>query len=1218
MKYHRATALMSVVSVVSVWAQAEIVLITSPATIGPLDTTIVPTAGGPPVALVNADVVVQGTTLTVNGRHTIKSLLVQKNASEQAGVVTHSTTFSYDYSGGAGTDVIFGADLSALEHVTVQIGSRIDLAGRGYTSGQGPGAGTIGMYNAAGAGHGGAGGTGQSGVTGGDSYDSLQVPASFGSGGGSTIYYGGPGGSGGGVLHLTVAGSLTVDGSVIVDGVTGGTGSGGGSGGGLWITCGSFTGSGVITANGGAGHASGGGGAGGRIAVVAGTSDFAGQIQAKGAAGAQYGGAGTSWVTYGGGRPTLTVDNAGHSGAMTPIDGQVTLDANLAIKGAANFGNKSAGQETSLSLDGNITVDSAGILWLNDGTLAASGDATITSDASLSVTGLGYTGGQGPGAGASTLYCGAGAGYGGEGGAAVDNTGCGPAYGSLVNPVHLGSGGGNSSYYGSTGGAGGGAMRVSIGGTLTVDGSILADGVSGGSNTGGGSGGSLWITCDTLAGSGSITANGGAGNSGGSGGGGGRIAVEYATNAFAGQIQALGRTGHASGGAGTIWLQPENGRATWIVNNSGLAGAMTPITGQMSLDADLWVQGASSFGNKTAGQGTVLTLSGDVWVESGSTFWLNDGMLQTGGGLTLQPGTLLTVSGLGYGSGSGTGAGSLGLYSAGGGGFGGDGGNSGQGPSGGVAYGSFTEPTELGSGGGFSSYYGSSGGAGGGSTRLQIGGALNLGGTISANGTNGGTGAGGGSGGSIWITCDTFAGSGTITANGGAGHASAGGGGGGRVAVEYGTSNFTGQLTAFGGSGHMYGGAGSIWLQPGSGLASLFIDNNMVEGAMTSISGPVWFDADLIVRRAAKFGNKTPAQATTLGLAGSILIDSGAELWLNDGEIYAGGNMTVQTAGVVSVSGLGFAAAQGPGAGGQSLYYGGGGGHGGAGGDGAQNTQGGPSYGSAPIPIEWGSGGGNSIYYGSVGGRGGGSLRLRVDGTLSVAGSITADGSAGQPRCGGGAGGSLWIECGTLAGTGMISAGGGAGGSSGGGGGGGRLALYCCDVQMLTSHLVADGGSGYKAGSPGSVHFGSSTILISLQPESTTYEGGDDVSLVVDAAGNGTLSYQWYRENEPVVDNDRIHGAQTEQLTFSPIDCADGGLFYCLVRDSCGAFPTDPAMITVLAPSDYDHSGFVDTDDFTAFVIDFELGIDAADFDGTGFVDTDDFTAFVLAFEAGC
>ncbi|GMV25466.1 MAG: hypothetical protein AMXMBFR58_14970 [Phycisphaerae bacterium] len=52
--------------------------------------------------------------------------------------------------------------------------------------------------------------------------------------------------------------------------------------------------------------------------------------------------------------------------------------------------------------------------------------------------------------------------------------------------------------------------------------------------------------------------------------------------------------------------------------------------------------------------------------------------------------------------------------------------------------------------------------------------------------------------------------------------------------------------------------------------------------------------------------------------------------------------------------------------------------------------------------------------------------------------------------------------------------------------------------------------------------------------------------------------------------------------------------------------------------ADFDKSGFVDTDDFDAFVHAFEIGDDSADFDQSGFVDTDDFDAFVRAFEAGC
>lgn len=52
--------------------------------------------------------------------------------------------------------------------------------------------------------------------------------------------------------------------------------------------------------------------------------------------------------------------------------------------------------------------------------------------------------------------------------------------------------------------------------------------------------------------------------------------------------------------------------------------------------------------------------------------------------------------------------------------------------------------------------------------------------------------------------------------------------------------------------------------------------------------------------------------------------------------------------------------------------------------------------------------------------------------------------------------------------------------------------------------------------------------------------------------------------------------------------------------------------------ADFDWSGFVDTDDFDAFVEAFEQGARIADFDGNCFVDTDDFDSFVQAFEFGC
>jgi hypothetical protein len=59
-------------------------------------------------------------------------------------------------------------------------------------------------------------------------------------------------------------------------------------------------------------------------------------------------------------------------------------------------------------------------------------------------------------------------------------------------------------------------------------------------------------------------------------------------------------------------------------------------------------------------------------------------------------------------------------------------------------------------------------------------------------------------------------------------------------------------------------------------------------------------------------------------------------------------------------------------------------------------------------------------------------------------------------------------------------------------------------------------------------------------------------------------------------------------------------------------------FITFSCPTDIDNSGFVDIEDFSAFVAIFEAGCQNADFDGSGFVDLDDYSAFVQRFETGC
>ncbi|MDX2017085.1 MAG: PEP-CTERM sorting domain-containing protein [Planctomycetota bacterium] len=92
---------------------------------------------------------------------------------------------------------------------------------------------------------------------------------------------------------------------------------------------------------------------------------------------------------------------------------------------------------------------------------------------------------------------------------------------------------------------------------------------------------------------------------------------------------------------------------------------------------------------------------------------------------------------------------------------------------------------------------------------------------------------------------------------------------------------------------------------------------------------------------------------------------------------------------------------------------------------------------------------------------------------------------------------------------------------------------------------------------------------------------------------------------------------------------ADGSVICGIGINPSGNTEGWVAVIPPYCSADFDGTGFIDSDDFVAFVAAFTLGCTdvgqpdpsctvSADFDDTGFVDSDDFVSFVSAFEAGC
>ncbi|MEA3515140.1 MAG: hypothetical protein U9R34_06685 [Nanoarchaeota archaeon] len=516
---------------------------------------------------------------------------------------------------------------------------------------------------------------------------------------------------------------------------------------------------------------------------------------------------------------------------------------------------------------GTVTHSSntnAQVNWLNM-TVA---NLTIESGGSIDVTKKGYSNSNGPGQGIDGSYPGGG-GYGGNGGDGSGTAVGGSSYGSLTQPVDLGSGsGGNNVYNKYVDGHGGGAVKLDVSGTLIIDGSIIANGGKGYTPanwgvTSGGSGGSIWIDAGTLSGSGSIKSNGGSGGSTGSqtgsGGGGGRIAIYFTSSSFSGVTTVYGGSGTQYGGAGTIYTKQTGTNGDLLIDNNNHAGAITNLTvGTHNFDnfnitsqhfiipssTSLNIQNHANMhsGTKITASGTVSintanildSVNYDGLLEATTVNILSTGTLThsansdsknyyldiTAENFTIESGGSINVTGKGYSNSNGPGQGTDG-NTPGGGGYGGDGGDGSGTAFGGSSYGSLTHPADLGSGsGGNSGYNYYFDGHGGGAVKLDVSDTLIVEGSIIANGGTGyvpanyGT-TSGGSGGSIWIDAGTFSGSGSIVSKGGAGgstsYQTASGGGGGRIAIYYTIDSFTGNTTSNGGSGYQEGNKGSIF-----------------------------------------------------------------------------------------------------------------------------------------------------------------------------------------------------------------------------------------------------------------------------------------------------------------------------------------------------------------------------------------------------------------------
>ncbi|MBX9769706.1 MAG: DUF2341 domain-containing protein [Bdellovibrionales bacterium] len=769
--------------------------------------------------------------------------------------------------------------------------------------------------------------------------------------------------------------------------------------------------------------------------------------------------------------------------------------------------------EQYAAIDGNATITAANMTMVHYSYIRANGVGQPGGGWSVPWHPYGGTGTHGKGAGGGQTvmsgpsFGGGGGSYGGLGSNSdVAGAVAGASYGSSSNPQDFGSGGG-AGYIWWGGGNGGGKLDITVTNlTLTGESFFQANGGSPNTHAGGGSGGTVriqatnviqpgngWAHIQAIGGDGTWTLTSWIpeGKFGGAGGG-GRVYINTPKAAGLEPEVYGGRSFYKAAQTGTYhltWASDLNNicdsgtlASTCVISKIKFIPGGTNIAGSGHLSFTSGGGIGGGLFNHLAGDEIQINMSGNLTMVDTYNFIhanLNPLSVQN---LNLGTGSILAsrlghVGGFQYlapfnspsvaqGPGAGTGVDLAGSRSGGGGAHGANGiSGSVPGSTGGVAYGSNTNPVTYGSGGG-SVDNTRPGGTGGGLIRI-VANTISGSGSIYSDGADSSGSSGGGAGGTIHITANSVS-AGAIFARGGAGNFeygnSGGPGGGGRVALLL-QRPPNAKVDVWGGRGFsaVNASSGTYYLSTSLGVDSICDSGSLSttctvssfyhlpDGYVVSGSG------NLVIDGTGCLLNQINKEMISINMTGFVDLQGWCGITANVQNLTASA-VSVGTGSRIDASTLGFVggwaygftqgtvttyAGEGTGGGGienPGNGTGGGGSYGGAGGASSVGAASGATYGSATNPLEFGSGGGAGLW--APGGAGGGTVRITTS-TLTVNGAIRANGGNPNYAGGGGSGGSIQINTGSISGSGTLEA---KGGDAfqynsvfGGSGGGGRI-----------------------------------------------------------------------------------------------------------------------------------------------------------------------------------
>jgi len=143
--------------------------------------------------------------------------------------------------------------------------------------------------------------------------------------------------------------------------------------------------------------------------------------------------------------------------------------------------------------------------------------------------------------------------------------------------------------------------------------------------------------------------------------------------------------------------------------------------------------------------------------------------------------------------------------------------------------------------------------------------------------------------------------------------------------------------------------------------------------------------------------------------------------------------------------------------------------------------------------------------------------------------------------------------------------------------------------------------------------------LITTQPFSQEIDLGDDAILLAQVWG-GDLAYQWFKDGQPLADDDHIGGSTTDTLAITGVTADDQALYHLQAESPCGSVTTRTAALQVICQYDIVPplaDGQVNVDDLLAVLNAWGLtgnrGWIPADINEDGVVGNDDLLSVIGA-----